>query len=97
MAELLALLRWTGCRPDEGCRLTAADVIAKSGSTLTTVQGGTIGVRYYPWLGLVSLRDKDWDALNPWIVRSKLNIGAGNAIVHGISLVLRPVNLPSRW
>jgi integrase len=26
MAELLALLRWTGCRPDEGCRLTAADV-----------------------------------------------------------------------
>ena len=26
MAEMLALLRWTGCRPDEGCRLTAADV-----------------------------------------------------------------------
>ncbi len=32
--------------------------------------------------------------VNPWVVNSKRNIDAGNSIVHGISLVLRPMDLP---
>jgi uncharacterized surface protein with fasciclin (FAS1) repeats len=75
-------------------RLTSADVIARSGQPVTTAQGGTIGIRAYGRLGVVRLIDQDRNALDPFLVRSQLNIGAGNSIVHGINLVLRPVDLP---
>jgi uncharacterized surface protein with fasciclin (FAS1) repeats len=77
-----------------GARATFADVKALSGQSVATVGGGTIGIKYYPWLNLVVLRDKDTDAVNPWVINSKRNIAVGNSIVHGISLVLRPINLP---
>ena len=76
-------------------KITAADAKAASGTSISTVLGPTIGVRYYPWLNLIVLKDKDPDAANPWVVNSKANIFVGtNSVVHGISLVLRPVNLP---
>ena len=77
-----------------GGKATFADVKALSGKSVPTVGGGTIGVKYYPWLNLVVLRDKDADAANPWVINSKRNITVGNSIVHGIALVLRPINLP---
>jgi hypothetical protein len=76
-------------------KITAADAKAASGSSISTVLGPTIGVRYYPWLNAIVLRDKDPNAINPWVVNSKANIFVGtNSVVHGISLVLRPVDLP---
>ena len=77
-----------------GGKATFSDVKALSGKSVATVGGGTIGIRYYRWLNLIELRDKDTDDLNPWVVNSKRNIAVGNSIVHGISLVLRPINLP---
>jgi hypothetical protein len=32
--------------------------------------------------------------LDPWVTNSKRNVAVRNSIVHGISLVLRPINLP---
>jgi hypothetical protein len=76
-------------------KITAADAKAASGSSISTVLGPTIGVRYYPWLNAIVLRDQDPNAVNPWVVNSKANIFVGtNSVVHGISLVLRPVDLP---
>ncbi len=77
-----------------GGKATFADVKALSGKSVPTVGGGSIGIKYYPWLNLVVLRDADTDDANPWVVNSKRNIAVGNSIVHGISLVLRPINLP---
>jgi uncharacterized surface protein with fasciclin (FAS1) repeats len=77
-----------------GGRATFADVKSLSGKSVTTVGGGSIGIKYYPWLNLVVLRDADSDDANPWVVNSKRDIAVGNSIVHGISLVLRPINLP---
>lgn len=75
-------------------RLTAKQVIGMNGKSLTTAQGGTIGIKVYPWIGLVRLQDKDPNAFDPFLVKSKLNIGAGKSVIHGIGLVLRPLDLP---
>ena len=77
-----------------GGRATFADVKSLSGKSVTTVGGGSIGIKYYPWLNLVVLRDADTDDANPWVVNGERDIAVGNSIVHGISLVLRPINLP---
>jgi uncharacterized surface protein with fasciclin (FAS1) repeats len=61
------------------------------GTQLTTLQGGTLGV--YPIWGTAILGDQDRNDLDPWLVRSKLDIQASNGVAHGISLVLRPSNL----
>ena len=76
---------------------TFADVKSLSGKSVPTVlEGGSIGIKYYPWLNLVVLRDADTNDANPWVVNSKRNIETSNgkSIVHGISLVLRPIDLP---
>jgi len=78
-----------------GAALTKADVIGANGTSVgTALAGASIRIKVYPWLGIVSLGDKDPDALNPWVVNSKTDIVAGKSIVHGISLVLRPLDLP---
>lgn len=57
--------------------------------------GSTIGVRYNRWLGVLTLVDKDPDAFNPWVINRQRDLNAGNPqIIHGISLVLRPLDLP---
>jgi uncharacterized surface protein with fasciclin (FAS1) repeats len=63
------------------------------GTVLTTLQGGTIKVFPFKWLGTAILGDQDRNDLDPWLVRSKLDIKASNGIAHGISLVLRPSDL----
>ncbi len=63
------------------------------GTALTTLQGGTIKVFPFKWLGTAILGDQDRNDIDPWLVRSKLDIKASNGIAHGISLVLRPVDL----
>lgn len=61
------------------------------GTGLTTLQGGTIEV--FPLGRTAVLADQDRNDLDPWLVRSKLDIQASNGVAHGISLVLRPTNL----
>ena len=67
-----------------------------SGQSVATAlgAGSTIKLRYYRWINTLSLGDKDPNAVNPWVVNSKRDIDAGNSIIHGISLVLRPADLP---
>jgi hypothetical protein len=55
--------------------------------------GGEIKVQPIRWLKTAILVDNDPNDLNPTLVRSKLDIVASNGIAHGISLVLRPVDL----
>lgn len=59
------------------------------GTELTTLQGGKISVYPFKSLGTAVLVDQDRDDLDPFLVRSKLDIHASN----GIGLVLRPANL----
>jgi uncharacterized surface protein with fasciclin (FAS1) repeats len=63
------------------------------GTALTTLQGGDIKVYPKARLGTAILADNDRNDLNPFLVKSKLDIQASNGIAHGISLVLRPVDL----
>jgi hypothetical protein len=45
------------------------------------------------WLRTAILSDNDPNDVNATLVRSKLDIRASNGIAHGISFVLRPVDL----
>lgn len=78
-----------------GVTLTSKQAAAANGATLTTAQGGTIGVRVYsPRLPLIQLRDQDRNDINPFVNPWALDINKGNKqIAHGITFVLRPVNL----
>lgn len=60
---------------------------------LTMVAGGEVKVQPLRFLRTAILVDNDPNDLNPTLVRSKLDIPASNGIAHGISLVLRPVDL----
>lgn len=63
------------------------------GTELTTLQGGKIKVYPIKWLGTAVLVDQDPNDIDPFLVKSKLDIQASNGIAHGISFVLRPANL----
>ena len=75
-----------------GGKVMSSQVPSLNGKDVTTVGGGTFRVKV-GWF-FTSLVDKDPDALNPTLVKSKLDIPAGNSVIHGISLVLRPIDLP---
>jgi hypothetical protein len=84
-----------------GAAADSATVLGLKGApeeerTLTMANGGTVVVKvlhakHHPH---VVLRDQDPDAWNPALVTSKLDLRAGSQIAHGISLVLRPLDLP---
>ncbi|MGQ7296417.1 fasciclin domain-containing protein [Quadrisphaera sp. KR29] len=78
-----------------GATIESAAALASDGAVLSTAQGGTITVDVRaPKIPLVVLRDADRDARDPRLVPSALDINAGNKqIAHGITLVLRPVDL----
>jgi len=78
-----------------GAAITKKAAVNANGATLTTAQGGTIGVRVYnKYLPIVELRDKDTNDVNPFLNPRALDINAGNAqIAHGIVFVLRPLDL----
>ena len=78
-----------------GAAITKKAAVNANGATLTTAQGGTIGVRVYnKYLPIVELRDKDTNDVNPFLNPRALDINAGNAqVAHGIVFVLRPLDL----
>jgi uncharacterized surface protein with fasciclin (FAS1) repeats len=78
-----------------GAAITKKAAVNANGATLTTAQGGTIGVRVYnKYLPVVELRDKDTNDVNPFLNPRALDINAGNVqIAHGIVFVLRPLDL----
>ena len=78
-----------------GATIDSATALASDGAALTTAQGGTFTVDVLSKrIPIVVLRDADRNDLNPLLVRSQLDINAGNAqIAHGISFVLRPLDL----
>ncbi len=67
-------------------RLSPYDVVTSH--TLTSLLGETIGVR------LFKLVDKDPDLRNPRLNLFELNQKTGNGVIHGITRVLIPVDLP---
>jgi hypothetical protein len=79
-----------------GATITSKDAVNADGATLTTAQGGTITVDVVvKWLGLVKLVDQDPTDANPYLNPFALDINKGNKqIAHGITAVLRPVDLP---
>lgn len=78
-----------------GATIDSATALASSGASLTTAQGGTVKVKVWSKrYAIVQLKDQDRSDLDPFLVRSKLDLNAGNVqIAHGISLVLRPLDL----
>lgn len=78
-----------------GATITKAQAVQANGASLTTAQGGTIGVRVYNRsVPIVELRDKDRNDVNPFLNPRALDVNKGNAqIAHGIVFVLRPLDL----
>ncbi|SDP21358.1 Uncaracterized surface protein containing fasciclin (FAS1) repeats [Pedococcus dokdonensis] len=74
-----------------GATVTYRQALRSDGATLTTASGGTVKVDV-KWCWLVSLVDNDPNDRNPYVVKADIN--KGNAqIAHGISEVLRPLDL----
>jgi len=78
-----------------GATITAKQALRSDDAVLTTAQGATFRVdvlsRRIP---LVRLVDQDRNDFNPFLVRTKLDLNKGNPqIAHGISAVLRPLDL----
>ncbi len=77
-----------------GGKVMSSAVPALDGKDVITVGGGTFRVNVGKWF--VSLVDKDPNALNPTLVKGGLDIQTSNgkSVIHTISLVLRPIDLP---
>jgi uncharacterized surface protein with fasciclin (FAS1) repeats len=74
-----------------GATVTYRQALRSDGAALTTASGGTVTVDVVGRC-FVSLVDADPSDRNPYVVRANLN--KGNAqIAHGISEVLRPLDL----
>jgi hypothetical protein len=78
-----------------GATITSRDAVNADGAKPTTAQGGTITVDVIvKGLGVVKLVDQDPTDANPYLNPFALNINKGNKqIAHGITAVLRPVDL----
>ena len=79
-----------------GATITSKDAVNADGAKLTTALGPTITVDVVvKWLRIVKLVDQDTNDANPYLNPFALNINKGNKqIAHGITAVLRPVDLP---
>jgi uncharacterized surface protein with fasciclin (FAS1) repeats len=82
-------------------KISAADALKSDGAQPETLLGSgptqTFEVDVVSkTFQFIVLKDEDKTDLNPWIVRSKFNVGGelSNGYIHGIGLVLRPVDLP---
>ncbi|MBD8078396.1 fasciclin domain-containing protein [Cellulosimicrobium arenosum] len=78
-----------------GATIDSATALRSDDAVLTTAQGGTFRVDLLSKkYALVRLVDQDRNDWNPLLVQSKLDLNKGNVqIAHGISLVLRPLDL----
>ena len=75
-----------------GAPIKYATARKADGAALTTAQGRRIRVNVLPHQ--IALRDRDFDAVNPKILKAARNVNKGNRqIAHGISQVLRPIDL----
>ncbi len=75
-----------------GATITYRQAEKADGAKLTTAQGGMLKVKVRGHT--VRLVDRDFDDLNARVIRPLKDINKGNPqIAHGISLVLRPVDL----
>ena len=79
-----------------GATITSKDAVNADGAKLTTALGPTITVDVVvKWLSIVKLVDQDTNDANPYLNPFALNINQGNKqIAHGITAVLRPLDLP---
>ncbi len=77
-----------------GATIDSAAAAASDGAALTTALGADVTVRVNG-PGNIRLVDADLGDRNPKLEVPRLDINAGNQqIAHGITLVLRPVDLP---
>jgi uncharacterized surface protein with fasciclin (FAS1) repeats len=77
-----------------GAPITYRQAKEADGAKLTTALGTKLDVNYHPATGVVRLVDKDPDAANAKIYPARKNLNQGNRqIAHGISQVLRPIDL----
>lgn len=75
-----------------GAKINAAAALKANGAKLTTAQGGTVTVKVKSHPTRIKLVDQDRNDRNPTV--KVVNINKGNKqIAHGISEVLRPVDL----
>ena len=74
-----------------GAKVDAATALTLDDQRVATLQGGTfkVNVRF----GTIKLIDRDPDAKNAAVIAPNLGGEASNGFAHGISLVLRPLNL----
>ena len=75
-----------------GATVTYRQALKSNGAVLNTALPGTSVKVKVVWRYLVSLKDNDPDASNPYVVKANLNKG-NLQIAHGINRVLRPVDL----
>ncbi len=70
----------------------AATALTLDGVDVPTLLGPTfeVNVRQSTW---ISLRDQDVDDIDPWVIPALTDIDASNGVIHGITRVLRPVDL----
>ena len=78
-----------------GATITSKQALKADGAALTTAQGGKVTVDVInPNSGKIRLQDLDPDDVDAFTLPKLLDINKGNKqIAHGISYVLRPVNL----
>lgn len=79
-----------------GSAIPASAALESDGAVLTTLGGGEITVDVtQPLLSLIELRDQDPNDDDAAIVFSKFNYGGEleNGFIHGLSLVMRPIDL----
>lgn len=79
-----------------GATITSRDALKADGASLATALPGasiTVDVKSR-WLRLIVLKDLDPNDANPWVNPRAFDINKGNKqVAHGITLVLRPVDL----
>ncbi len=76
--------------------IPASVAITADGAELDTLQGGKITVDVIggkKWKA-IKLIDLDTNDRNPWVVQTDIGGKLENGYIHGISRVLRPVDLP---
>lgn len=74
-----------------GAKVDAATALTLDGQRVATLQGGTFKVNVRS--GTIKLIDRDPDAKNAAVIAPNLGGEASNGFAHGVSLVLRPLNL----
>jgi uncharacterized surface protein with fasciclin (FAS1) repeats len=77
-----------------GPPITARQAKKADGAELVTAGGGILTVDYRKKSDRIYLIDQDTDDRNAWVRASQANLNKGNPqIAHGISEVLRPLDL----